>query len=303
MKVQVAIKDWLTECEVRGYTHKTIRGYRITLTIFARYLEEELEVTDMNDINMAVIKQFTTAMKRKGHKATYINGLLKSAKSFLQYIYDEYDGTEGSFNTRNKKFTWLKEEKPVIKTFTPRDIKTFLDNCRGNDFLSIRDMAIITFFVETGVRCYELCCIKPEDIYEDYVIIRGKNHKQRFVPISPHLKKAMMRYDRCKENYFAYKNMEDYYFLSYTGKMLTNSGLEHMVHRRGKGVEGVRVSPHTFRHTFAQLSLKNGIDLYSLQKMLGHEDIKITQVYLRSMDNADIIKLSKKNSVLANLMF
>jgi integrase/recombinase XerD len=85
--------------------------------------------------------------------------------------------------------------------------------------------------------------------------------------------------------------------------MMTNSGIEHMVHRRGKGVEGVRVSPHTFRHTFAQLSLKNGIDLYSLQKMLGHEDIKITQVYLRSMDNADIIKLSKKNSVLSNLMF
>lgn len=303
MKVQVAIKDWITECEVRGYTHKTIRGYKINLTIFARYLEEELDITDMNDINMAVVKQFTTAMKRKGRKATYINGLLKTAKSFLQYIYDEYDGTEGSFNTRNKSFKWLKEEKPVIKAFTPRDIKTFLDNCRGFDFLSIRDMAIITFFVETGVRCYELCCIKPEDIYEDYVIIRGKNHKQRIVPISPHLKKAMLKYDRAKDNYFAYKTTEDYYFLSYTGKMLTNSGLEHMIHRRGKGITGVRVSPHTFRHTFAQLSLKNGVDLYSLQKMLGHESISITQVYLRSMDNADIIKLSKKNSVLANLMY
>lgn len=303
MKVQAAIKDWLTECEVRGYTHKTIRGYRINLTIFARYLEEELDINDMNDINMAVVKQFTTGMKRKNHKATYINGLLKTAKSFLQYIYDEYEGAEGSFNTRNKKFTWLREEKPVIKAFTPRDIKIFLDNSRGNDFLSIRDMAIITFFVETGVRCYELCCIKASDIYDDYVIIQGKNHKQRIVPISPHLKKAMMRYDRAKESYFAYRTMEDYYFLSYTGKMMTNSGIEHMVKRRGKGVEGVRVSPHTFRHTFAQLSLKNGVDLYSLQKMLGHESIQITQIYLRSMDNADIIKLSKKNSVLANLMY
>ena len=302
MKVQVAIKDWLTECEVRGYTHKTIRGYRITLTIFARYLEEELEIVDMNDINMAVIKQFTTAMKRKGHKATYINGLLKSAKSFLQYIYDEYDGTEGSFNTRNKKFTWLREEKTVIKMFTPRDIKTLLDNCRGSDYLSIRDMAILTMFLETGIRCYELICIQPKDIYEDYIIIQGKNHKQRVVPISPHLRKAMLRYNRVKENYFSYKTADDYYFLSYTGKMLTNSAIEHMMKRRGRGIEGVRVSPHTLRHTFAGMSLKNGMDLYTLQKILGHESISITQVYLRGLDNADIIKLSKQNSVLANLL-
>ena len=70
----------------------------------------------------------------------------------------------------------------------------------GNDFFSIRDTAIITTFIETGIRCAELYSIQPKDINEDYIIIRnGKNHKERFVGITPFLKKALLRYDRCRE--------------------------------------------------------------------------------------------------------
>ena len=82
-----------------------------------------------------------------------------------------------------------------------------------------------------------------------------------------------MRYDRVKEGYFSFKNIEEYYSLSNTGRQLTNSGMEHTVKRRGKGVEGYRISPHTFRYTFAQMSLKQGRDLYSLSRQLGHENL------------------------------
>lgn len=298
MKIEAAIKDWLVECEIRKYTPKTIRGYRINLGIFQRYCAEELELAEMDDINMSVIKQYTQALIRKGHKGTYINGLLKTSKSFIQYIWDEY--SEG-FNTRGKPFRWVKEEKPVIKAFKPRDVKRILDNCRGADYLSIRDAAIITTLIETGVRCWELCCIQPKDVFEDHIVIQGKNHKRRIVPITPHLKKALLRYDRAKEGYFAFKNMEEYYFLSQTGRQLTNSGMEHMIKRRGKGVEGYRMSPHTFRHTFAQLSLKQGRDLYSLSRQLGHENLQITSIYLRSLQDEDIIQIAKENSVLMNM--
>jgi integrase/recombinase XerD len=298
MKIEAAIKDWIVECEIRKYTPKTIRGYKMNLSIFQRYCEQEQGITDMDEINMAVIKQYTQALIKKGHKGTYVNGLLKVAKSFIQYIYDEYG--EG-FNTRNKGFRWVKEEKPIIKAFKPRDVKRILDNCRGADYLAIRDTAIITTLIETGIRCWELCCIQPKDVFEDHIVIQGKNHKRRVVPVTPHLKKALLRYDRTKEGYFAYKNTEEYYFLSNTGRQLTNSGMEHMVKRRGKGVEGYRMSPHTFRHTFAQLSLKQGRDLYSLSRQLGHENLQITSIYLRSLQDEDIIKIAKENSVLMNM--
>lgn len=298
MKIEAAIKDWLVECEIRKYTPKTLRGYRTNLNIFARFCAEVAEVSEMDDINPAIIKRFTQTLIRKGHKGTYINGLLKTTKSFLQYVYDEYG--EG-FNTRNKGFKWVKEQKPVIKAFRPKDVKLMLDNCRGADFLHIRDNAILTTFFETGIRCWELCCIQPKDVHEDYIMIQGKNHKQRVVAITPVLKKALMRYDRAKEGYFAFKNTEQYYFLSNTGRQLTNSGIEHMFKRRGKGIEGIRVSPHTARHFFAQQSLKQGRDLYSLSRQLGHENLQITSIYLRSLQDEDIIKIAKQNSVLMNM--
>lgn len=299
MKIKTAVKEWLVECEIRKYTPKTLRGYKINLNIFLRYCEEELAIDDMEEISMLTIKKFTQAMIKKGHKGTYVNGLLKSAKSFIQYVYEEY---EEGFNTRNKKFTWVKEERPVIRAFKPKDVRYILNNCKGVDYLSIRDTAIITMLIETGVRCWELCCIQPKDIHEDYIIIQGKNHKQRAIPITPVLKKALMKYDRMKENYFAYKNMEDYYFLSNRGRQLTNSGMEHMIKRRSEGVDSnIRCSPHTFRHTFAQMQLKMGTDLYSLSRLLGHESVSITQIYLRSLEDAEIVKMNKNNSVLLNM--
>ena len=63
----------------------------------------------------------------------------------------------------------------------------------------------------------------------------------------------------------------------------------------------VRVSPHTCRHTFAQQQIKNGLDLYSLSRLLGHESVAITQRYLKSIQDSQIIANAKKTSVLSNL--
>ena len=298
MKVKAAIKDYLVEIEIRKYTPRTIRTYRVKLNIFERYCLEEADITDVEDITLATVKQFTQYMMRRGLKGTYINGCLKTIKSFIQYCYEE---DYGGFNTKRGGFKWVREEKPVVRAFSSRDVKLMLDNCRGNTYLDFRDMAILTLFFETGVRCLEAIMIKQSDIHEDYIIINGKNHKQRVVPITPVLKKALMRYERAKESYFTFKATEEYYFLSYTGKMLTNSALEHMLKKRGKGIEGIRVSPHTCRHFFAQQQIKMGTDLYTISRLLGHENISITQIYLNSLQDKDIIKIAKQNSVLMNL--
>ena len=301
MKIRTAIQDFLVEIEIRKYTPKTQRGYKTNLTVFARYCEEELQITDMNDLDMAVVKRFTQRMIQLGRKGTYINALLKTTKSFIQYCYEE---ELGGWDTRKRGFKWVKQEVPVIKPFQPSDIRQILRNCRGNDFLAIRDTAIITTFIETGIRCAELYSIQPKDIKDDYIIIRnGKNHKERFVGITPFLKKALLRYDRCRASYFSNKLPEDYYFLSQTGRMLTNSAVEHLFKHRAKGVnaETVRISPHTFRHFFAVQSLKQGRDLYSISTQLGHENLQITSIYLKTLAQEDVVKMAKNNSVLMNL--
>lgn len=297
MKIETAIKEFIIECEVRKYSPRTIVTYRNNLGIFQRFCESGTDVTEIEDIDLSDVRHFTQELIKNGRKSTYINNHLKIIKSFLQYCYEE---KYIAFNPK-KNFKWCKEEKPVVKAFTEKDVKLIMNNCKGNDYLSVRDAAILTMLFETGIRCLELCSIKPSDIHDDYIIINGKNHKQRVVPITAILKKALMRYDRARDSYFAYKSIEDYYFLSFSGHMLTNSALLRMMKVKGEGIIDVRVSPHTCRHFFTQQQLKMGTDLYSISRLLGHENIRITQTYLNSLRDEDIIKIAKQNSVLMNL--
>ena len=297
MLIKSAAKEYLVEIEVRKFTQKTIRSYRNNLNLFLRYCDEEAGVETMDELTIAVVRKFTLYMVEKGKKGSYINSLLKVAKAFIQYCYDE---GYGGFNTR-KNFKWCKQDKAVIMAFTPDDVRAMLKTCKGYGFLQLRDAAILTMLFETGIRCWELCCVKASDIHDDFIIINGKNHKQRVVPITAMLRKAMLKYDMAKENYFTLKNTDDYYFLSFHGRQLTNCAVEHIVKRHGEGVSGIRVSPHTCRHFYAQQQVKMGTDLYTISRLLGHENIQITQTYLNSLRDDDIIKISKQRSVLLNM--
>ena len=296
MKIEQAFQDFIAEIEVRKYTPKTIRSYRNNLNLFLRFCEEN-EVEEIEDVGLATVRKFTSYMSATKHKGTYINSLLKTVKSFINYCYEE---GYGGFNTK-KAFRWCKEEKPIIRTFQPEDVKNMLKSCKGSDFLSIRDTALLTTLFDTGIRCYELCCIRPQDIHDNFIIINGKNHKQRVVPITPVLRKAFLKYDWCKKNYFALKNTDDFYFLSNHGRQLTNCAVEHIIKRHGEGIEDIRVSPHTCRHFFAQQQVKMGTDLYTISRLLGHENISITQTYLNSLRDEDIIANTEKRSVLMSI--
>lgn len=294
MKINAAAKEYLTEIEIRKFTPKTIRSYRNNLNLFIRFCEEQTETENIEDLTLTIVRQFTSYMISKGRKGSYINGLLKVAKAFIQYCYDE---GYGGFNTR-KNFKWCKQDKAVIMAFKPADVRKLLQSCKGFDFLSVRDAAILTTFFETGIRCWELCCIQKSDIHDDFIIINGKNHKQRVVPITPVLRKALMKYDAAADNYFTLKNTDDYFFLSFHGRQLTNVAVENIMKRRGEGIEGIRVSPHTCRHFYAQQQIKMGTDLYTISRLLGHENIQITQTYLDSLRDDDIINIAKQKSVL-----
>lgn len=297
MLIETAVKEYLVEIEVRKFTKKTITSYRNNLNVFVRYCYEVAGIETMDELTLAVVRKFTLFMSEKGKKGSYINSLLKVAKAFIQYCYDE---GYGGFNTK-KNFKWCKQDKAVIMAFTPADVRTMLQSCKGGSFLQLRDNAVLTMFFETGIRCWELCCVKPSDIHDDFIIINGKNHKQRVVPITAMLRKAMLKYEFSKENYFTLKNTDDYYFLSFHGRQLTNSAVEHIVKRHGEGISGIRVSPHTCRHFYAQQQVKMGTDLYTISRLLGHENIQITQTYLNSLRDGDIIKISKQRSVLLNM--
>ena len=109
MKINTAAKEYYAEIEIRKFTPKTIRSYRNSLNLFFRFFEEQSDAEHIEDLSLAVVRQFTSFMISKGRKGSYINSLLKVVKAFIQYCYDE---GYGGFNTKKRLFGWNGWSRP-----------------------------------------------------------------------------------------------------------------------------------------------------------------------------------------------
>jgi integrase/recombinase XerD len=200
---------------------------------------------------------------------------------------------------------WLKEEMPVIKSFTADEVKALINAYKMTTFIEARNKVIMMMFADTGIRNLELCHLMSSNVGETTIKIIGKGKKERYLAISPALKKYLIKYDRIREQYLKDDfRQNDNLFLSFRGKPLTVEAVERVVKIAGERaniIRTIRISPHTLRHTFAQMMLQNGCDVYSLSRLLGHEDISITKRYLQSLEDEKIIELSVKSSPLMNL--
>ena len=155
------------------------------------------------------------------------------------------------------------------------------------------------------MRLSEVITMEAEQIHEDYILVHGKGAKERLVPVSPYLAKTLIQYQLVRERHFeGYIIPERFLFVSRTGKKLTPEAITKFLKKAPKAVgvnEKIRVSPHTCRHTFAHLQLKNGLDLYSLSRVMGHESVAITQRYLEGLEDKEVVEAAIKTGVLAHL--
>jgi len=301
MYLEDVLKEFIFECETRKLSKRTIKSYRNNNMRFLNFIKTEFGIEEIEEINHLHIKQYLKYQMDKGLSEVYINGILKTLRAFFRYCLQE----EYIIKNPCLKVSWQKEEKNIIKAFNDNEIIKMLNVFDYSNYLNARNKCIIAFLVDTGIRCLELCNIMNQDIKETTIIIHGKGNKERYVGISPMLKKIMIRYERIKEYYFKDKILSyDNYFLSRNGRPLTVETVERVIREAGEkaGVRSdIRCSPHTIRHYFAQTQLKNGLDVYSLSRILGHENISITKRYLQSLQDRDIVQMSIKTSPLMSL--
>lgn len=294
-------QEFLYDCECRRLSKGTLRNYGSQIQYLIEYLQEK-GISQAEDVKAKDIRSFLKSKQEEGCKPAYINDLLKAHKCLFKYLYEEnYISDNPAEKVKN-----VRQPKVIINAFTEQEIKRMLSYYSGQDYLSIRNKTIMALLFDTGARCNEMITMEENDVAFDYILIKhGKGGKERVVPKSPYLGKQLMKYIRVKEGYFAQKAIKyNNLFLSKTGKPLTGEAIAQMLKLVAKEVgvdSSVRVSPHTCRHTFAQIQLKNGLDLYSLSRLMGHENIAITQRYLQGIKDKDIIVKSNKTSPLMNL--
>lgn len=300
MQIKTVYSEFLYDCEVKHFTQKTMKGYRNNLKRFFTYLDEKYSIRDIEEVTAKQIKDYFKELWQNGRQVTYTNGLLKTFRAFFKYATnEEYISTNPCL-----KVPWGKEPIALIKTFSDDEVKRMLDVYNGRDYISIRNKAIIAMLVDTGIRNSELCELKSESLFDNHIKIYGKGRKERLVGISPCLQKCIIKYLNARQGYFIYKNVDPFLFLSKNGKKLTVEALERIVAKAGKTADvdtNIRCSPHTLRHYFAQAQLRNNLDVYSLSRLMGHNNIKITQRYLQSIQDKDVVERGILTSPLMNL--
>lgn len=300
MLIDDIYKEYIYEITTRNYTDRTVKGYKNNLNKFFSFCKKEYRLLEIEEITHIHIKQYLNLLKSKNLSESYINTILKNIRSFYAYCYKE----EYCLNVA-KKVSFLKEKTVLINTFTDTEVRRMLEAYKMDTYMNARNRCILSILIDTGIRCSELCNIKNIDIKETVIYIFGKGRKERIVSISPQLKKIMIKYERIRNSYLKDNTLHyDNYFLSYRNKPLTVEAIERIIKiagQRAKVRDSIRCSPHTCRHYFAQAQLKNGVDIYSLSRLLGHETVDITKRYLQSLKDEQIVEISANASPLMNL--
>ncbi|MEK4037261.1 site-specific integrase [Paenibacillus sp. FSL L8-0493] len=201
----------------------------------------------------------------------------------------------------------LKEDKTVIVTFNDDEVSRIINDLKEETYSNVRDKLILIMLFDTGIRVSELCNIKSDDIARRHILIHGKGSKQRLVYISNIMRKYMRKYEALKQERFIKRledEIENCYFLDQSAVRLSRSRINKILkeHCNNAGVrKEVRCSPHDCRHYFAQKQLRNGIDIYSLSRLMGHFDTQITSKYLRGLEQEDILQIGRLYSPLNGL--
>ena len=134
----------------------------------------------------------------------------------------------------------------------------------------------------SGTRVSELINLQLSDIFleEDYIKIMGKGNKERLVPIGGKAKKKLIHYIQKTRTNFNKISSKGYVFLSYRSKQLTRMAVFNII-KKYTTLSGIskKVSPHTFRHSFATHLIEGGANLRAIQEMLGHKSITTTEIY------------------------
>jgi site-specific recombinase XerD len=290
-------EDWILDCKFRGHSPRTLEFRHHVIIKFAWFLERE----GFTHSSLSAVKAYL-AYVQVGHlepKGRWDNPHLKKpvASATVHRHYRELR-TWISWLVREGYLTVSPMERmmpPVIKShqvqpFTDQHIADLL-RASSASLHPKRDTAILLMLLDTGVRASELCSLKRKDI--DFqgpfaqCSIMGKGGKRRTVYLGRAASKALWQHLREQPT------DTDWVFTADRGKRagepLTRTGLLRLMHRLGKvaGIQSVRCSPHTFRHTFAVSVLRNGGNTFSLQQMLRHTSLAMTQRYV-ALAQADL---------------
>ena len=256
----------------KKYSNNTIASYRNDLKIFSEYMP-----SDLNKINAKKLKDYLVHLKKLKLSEKSIAHNITVLRSFYKYLMIEKVVKENPI-----ALIELPKIKKTIPSVLSYDEITTLLNIEVNDKYTARNKAMLELMYATGLRVSELVNVKLSDIDLINALIRtmGKGSKERIIPLGDYAITALNIYINLYRDSFLIKGRSEYLFINNHGEKMSRVGFFKIIKKLAleKGIK-TKFSPHTLRHSFATHLLDAGADLRSIQELLGHSDIKTTQIY------------------------
>ena len=318
------LRDFLVYHEtIQGHSKKTVDEYFLDLRTFFRYIKlekgrvprtAELDDIPIDDVDLELVRSVTltdvysymsylsrdrvknanAAAKEYGLLASSRSRKIASIRSFYKYL------------TNKAK---LLQENPMQDLDAPRPKKTlprYLDLEQSVRLLESvsepnkdRDYCILTLFLNCGLRISELATLNVTDIRQDQLRVLGKGNKERILYLNDACQSALEDWLAVRGN--GGKTDGNALFLTRSHTRMTKAAIHYMVKKRllAAGLDAGQYSSHKLRHTAATLMLQNGVDVRTLQEVLGHEHLNTTQIYTH-VDN-DTLRVAAKANPLGKV--
>lgn len=291
------VEQFIAHTSSKNRSSHTLKYYKDKLHIWRVTLEEIGITTDVSMLNRETIEAFSDYLiRKKGWKYSSVTAVLRAVKAFANFLRS----TEVIESHGFDQFVIGKGKNAPVHTFKEQEILRLLAQTDPKLFVGVRDYVIILTFLETGIRLRELVDLNVSDVdLTDRVIkVFGKNQSFRYIPFQSKFANILRQYIKVRG-----RSDSDALFITQDDERVKGRTIQDRLRKYGKqaSITDVRVSPHTFRHTFAKLYIKNGGDPFSLQKILGHSTMDMVRVYV-NMFGSDLDEAHRKFSPLNNIL-
>lgn len=299
--------------EADGKSPATIDLTLSVLHQFVCFLKVNGMPTDIREIQPDHFRAFGLNLQKRQRFASHpytrpqdgrlsdhtVNGYFRALRAFWSWLVAEGFIQENPFATVKVP----KAPSKIVPSLSSGQLVSLINAIDLSHPQGCRDHAIVLLLVDTGMRVSELCGIRLDDIDLGKRLIKicGKGNRERLVPFGIRAHKALLKYlhfHRPEPDTPSIKHL----FLTYSGQPMKKRRVEAIIKRCGAkaGINGVRCSPHTLRHTAAVTWIRNGGDVFSLQRILGHSSLDIVRIYV-NLAQDDIDTAHQKYSPLDNL--
>ncbi len=279
MKWQQALQDYQDYLRIeRGLSANSIKNYSLDLKKLIKWLSDEDITISPVSISEETIQQFIYTIAKEMQPQSQ-SRVISGLRGFFNYlVFEEYRKTNPLELIESPKIA-----RKLPDTLSTEEIDSLIETIDLGHPQGERNRAILETLYACGLRVSELTTLKISDLFfdEGFIKVSGKGDKERFVPIGGNTIKYINIYkNEVRIHIPIQPKAEDTLFLNRRGNPLTRAMIFTIVKQLAEkaGIQK-KVSPHTFRHSFATHLLENGADLRSIQQMLGHESITTTEIY------------------------